>query len=102
MNGPPTPPSEDQPLPVDPAPPTAEETSAAAPAAQPENPPILPEQSPYFQIFPKLGSLAAKGEYEELVQAAERADLNGLHDDHPTRLLVTAPLVLSYLILDDL
>ncbi|KAI9446704.1 COP9 signalosome [Lactarius indigo] len=49
-----------------------------------------------------IAALQAKGDYYGLIQAAERADLLAAHDDHPTRLLVAVPLVLSYLIVNDL
>ncbi|TFY71883.1 hypothetical protein EVG20_g1134 [Dentipellis fragilis] len=104
MNGPPTPPAEDQPLPVEQAPASAPATTSDAPAAPevvPENQLPSPEQSPYYQIFPQIASLAAKGEIQELIELAERADLNGVHDTHPSRLFVTAPLVLGYLIRDE-
>ncbi|KAH9004874.1 COP9 signalosome [Lactarius hatsudake] len=48
-----------------------------------------------------IAALQAKGDYYGLIQAAERADLVA-HDDHLTRLLIAVPLVLSYLIVNDL
>ncbi|KAI0064715.1 hypothetical protein BV25DRAFT_1823119 [Artomyces pyxidatus] len=106
---------------VDTAPPTSESpstTPVAVPAAAPPSPPPSqapqapeppldapapePEQSPYLALFSGLAEIAATGDYAQLVQAAERADLSATHDKHVSRLLVTAPLVLAYLILDDL
>ncbi|KAA1469378.1 hypothetical protein DENSPDRAFT_928083 [Dentipellis sp. KUC8613] len=102
MNGPPTPPAEDQPLPAEQAPaPAATSDAPAAVEVAPDNQLPSPEQSPYYQIFPQIASLAAKGEIQELIELAERADLNGVHDTHPSRLFVTAPLVLGYLIRDE-
>jgi COP9 signalosome complex subunit 8 len=49
-----------------------------------------------------IAALQAKDDYYGLIQAAERADLIAAHDDHPTRLLIAVPLVLSYLIINDL
>ncbi|KAH9079152.1 COP9 signalosome [Lactarius deliciosus] len=48
-----------------------------------------------------IAALQAKGDYYGLIQAAERADLVA-YDDPLTRILVAVPLVLSYLIVNDL
>ncbi|KAI0690582.1 hypothetical protein BC835DRAFT_1363884 [Cytidiella melzeri] len=62
----------------------------------------VPVSSPYRQAFNVMIDHATQDKFEELVQIAELADLYAMEDDHPERLLVTAPLVLSYLILDDI
>ncbi|KAH9001532.1 COP9 signalosome [Lactarius akahatsu] len=67
---------------------------------------VLARESPQVvSELPTLGgiiaALQAKGDYYGLIQAAERADLVA-HDDHLTRLLIAVPLVLSYLIVNDL
>ncbi|KAH9030607.1 COP9 signalosome [Lactarius pseudohatsudake] len=67
---------------------------------------VLARESPQVvSELPALGgiiaALQAKGDYYGLIQAAERADLVA-HDDHLTRLLIAVPLVLSYLIVNDL
>ncbi|KAI0247075.1 COP9 signalosome [Lactifluus subvellereus] len=59
-------------------------------------------QSSYFQLFAQIAALQTKGDYYGLIQAAERADLDVSYDAHPARLLITMPLVLSYLIVNDL
>ncbi|KAH9180295.1 COP9 signalosome [Lactarius sanguifluus] len=68
---------------------------------------VLARESPQVvSELPALGgiitALQARGDYYGLIQAAERADLIVAHDDHPTRLLIAVPLVLSYLIVNDL
>lgn len=100
-----------------------EEPIAVEPTVQPDSTPEVATQSlnVYQLLFPTLADLASKGSYRELVDVAERADwnvcllilclvcLNTLiiftqaeGDHHPSRLLIIAPLVLGYLILDDL
>jgi hypothetical protein len=79
--------------------------------------------SSYVELFAQLAALQAKGDYHGIIQTAERADLavcpplpcrtNGesliyhrclqvTSDNHPNRLLITLPLVLSCLIVNDL
>jgi len=57
----------------------------------------------YQVLFQRLAELAMveKPNYRQLAQTAELGDLNAEGDNHPTRLLLTTPLVLSYLILGD-
>ncbi|KAF7322383.1 CSN8-PSD8-EIF3K domain-containing protein [Mycena chlorophos] len=71
-------------------PPTASSSAPAPPSGAQDN---------YTQFFPILASLAAEKKYKELARAAEQGDWGA---DSPTRLLVTTPLVVAYLILDDL
>ncbi|EGN95645.1 hypothetical protein SERLA73DRAFT_162440 [Serpula lacrymans var. lacrymans S7.3] len=56
----------------------------------------------YQEIFTHIADLASQGNFEELIQVAELHDLHGENDASYTRLLLTAPLVLAYLIRDDL
>jgi COP9 signalosome complex subunit 8 len=84
--------------------------------------PSQPTQTLYQSILPTLIDLGDRKNFQELVEQAEAADLDvscairvqsphtdGQHDAsqanndrHQSRLLLTAPLVLAYLILDDL
>ncbi|KAF9469227.1 hypothetical protein BDZ94DRAFT_1244001 [Collybia nuda] len=59
-----------------------------------------PTQDNYQRIFPAISELAIHSQFEDLVHTAENADLNIDGDRHTTRLLITTPLVLAYLILD--
>ncbi|THH30747.1 hypothetical protein EUX98_g3438 [Antrodiella citrinella] len=80
--------------------PPIQELPEAVPApAAPQQPQAT---TTYHFLFPSLAELAGKGDYKELVRLAERGDLTGENDEHVSRLLVTAPLVLAYLILDNL
>jgi hypothetical protein len=78
--------------------------------------------SPYVELFAQIAALQAKGDHYGLIQAAERADLavcpplccricrgslillpfKVTHDNNPKRLLLTMPLVMSCLIVNDL
>ncbi|KAH9997478.1 hypothetical protein BJV77DRAFT_1065107 [Russula vinacea] len=58
--------------------------------------------SSYVELFAQIVALQAKGDYHGLIQIAERADLAITSDNHPTRLLITLPLVLSCMIVNDL
>ncbi|KAI0093902.1 hypothetical protein BDY19DRAFT_919504 [Irpex rosettiformis] len=122
MSGPPTPPPssalelEDAarttaaieatlPTTVPPGPDAQEElTEQPADPAQPVviPPPSVSPINPYKQAFTAIIDLASHDRFEELAQNAESADLNVIGDNRPERLLVTVPLVLSYLILDDI
>lgn len=68
-----------------------------------ENP--IPPQSrktTYELLFPTFAELALQGSFEDLFEVAERADMAAEGNDSPARLFLTAPLVLSYLIQDDI
>jgi len=58
--------------------------------------------SSFVEPFTQIAALQARGDHYGLIQAAERADLVVTNDNHPTRLLITVPLVLSCLIVNDL
>ncbi|KAI0811004.1 hypothetical protein BC629DRAFT_1589744 [Irpex lacteus] len=123
MSGPPTPPPssaleiEDatrttiapEPAPASTTTTTTTTTATDAPPteqtiAHPPPVPTIPiaAASPYREAFAVLADLVSHGKFEEVVQVAETADMNVTGDNRPERLLVVAPLVLSYLILDDI
>ncbi|KDQ61113.1 hypothetical protein JAAARDRAFT_152171 [Jaapia argillacea MUCL 33604] len=82
--------------------PPAEVTLPSGSAPQQQAEPQAPQQDAYTSLFPTIADLALQGKYEQLVQLAEERDLNTLGDRQYTRMLLIAPLVLSYLILDQL
>ncbi|CDO73588.1 hypothetical protein BN946_scf185014.g58 [Trametes cinnabarina] len=119
MTGPPTPPPssaveiEDAartvlPPPAAGAPPadTVNATPAATQAVTEEiQPPIVSQSAQsttYELLFRSISDMARSGSLWELVEVAERGDLSGDFQADPSRLLLIAPLVLSYLILDEL
>ncbi|KAJ7085677.1 COP9 signalosome [Mycena belliarum] len=77
----------------------AASTSAPVPEAAP---PPQARQDNFTQIFPQIASLASEKNFRELIQVAELNDVASDGDRQPSRLLLIAPLVLSYLIIDDL
>lgn len=81
--------------------PAAQASSSAAPVATSSKDIQL---TSYQALFPKLAELALSPQpnIRELVQAAEVGDLSADVDHHPSRLLLTTPLVLAHLILGDL
>ncbi|EPS99030.1 hypothetical protein FOMPIDRAFT_1164587 [Fomitopsis schrenkii] len=119
MTGPPTPPLTTEaeiqdaartsippqatPMATDPEPPTVAEQPPEG-----EHPPSTstthtePQGTPYEILLSTLADLAGKGQYRELALAAEQGDALAQNDRHQTRMFVIAPLVLSYLILDDI
>jgi COP9 signalosome complex subunit 8 len=102
-NGPPTPPLTSPTELLDnarentPAP----ETTVGTPAL-PQTQSRSPKQDVYRLAFPTFANLAARESFGELIQTAEEFDLNSDGDHHQSRLLLTAPLVLAYLIVDEL
>jgi len=89
--------AEAEPIVTDPPTQETADPSLAAPVPQ-----QLHFTTNYHFLFPTLAELAEKGDYQELARLAERGDLSGENDEHVSRLLITAPLVLSYLVLDNL
>ncbi|KAJ6531230.1 COP9 signalosome [Mycena capillaripes] len=73
----------------------AASTSAPAPAPQ-------VRQDAFTHIFPEIASLASEKKFSALIRLAEARDVASDSDRQPTRLLLTAPLVLAYLVIDDL
>ncbi|KAJ7172048.1 COP9 signalosome [Mycena filopes] len=79
------------------APPASTSTStASAPASS------SVRQDDFTRIFPQLGSLAAEHNFDQLIKVAEYHDVASDSDRQPSRLFLTAPLVLAYLIKDNL
>ncbi|OAX40272.1 hypothetical protein K503DRAFT_864755 [Rhizopogon vinicolor AM-OR11-026] len=82
-------------------------TSSQATASNSPGSVAVPLQSPaaqdiYQQVFPQLSDLAEERNFIGIINIAELHDLNGSHDKSHTRLLLIAPLVLAYMVLDDL
>ncbi|KAI9065343.1 hypothetical protein FKP32DRAFT_1590526 [Trametes sanguinea] len=117
MTGPPTPPPssaveiEDAartvlPPPAAGGPPTDDPVPAVAqPIADEAQPPIVSQAAQntvYELLFRSISDLARNGSLQELIEVAERGDLTGDFQTDPTRLLLIAPLVLAYMILDQL
>ncbi|KAH9928169.1 uncharacterized protein B0H18DRAFT_1001566 [Fomitopsis serialis] len=119
MTGPPTPPLtteaeiQDAARSSNPPQPTPMATDTDPTTPPPEQPPqsqqtepasvtdAEPQGTAYERLFLTLADLAAQGRYRELALEAERGDAaeGNVHD--VTRLFVLAPLVLAYLVLDD-
>ncbi|KAJ7256472.1 COP9 signalosome [Mycena haematopus] len=64
--------------------------------------PAQARQDNFTQIFPEIVSLASEKRYAELIDLAEFRDVASDSDRQPSRLLLTAPLVLAYLTIDNL
>ncbi|KAJ3541306.1 hypothetical protein NM688_g6107 [Phlebia brevispora] len=91
--------------------PVAASVSASAPQTiQPAVPiaslvaaPVAPAQDVQYDLaFSALYELAATGKFADLITTAEDLDLSPADKAHPNRLLIITPLVLSYLVVDDL
>ncbi|KAI0707671.1 hypothetical protein C8Q76DRAFT_745855 [Earliella scabrosa] len=116
MTGPPTPPPssateiEDAARTTLPPPQAAPATEPVAPAPAPPPPeqtqPTIPNQTApktaYELLFPSITELARSGSVRDLIQVAERGDLSADSDKDQTRLLIVAPLVLAYMIVDEI
>ncbi|KAJ7749549.1 COP9 signalosome [Mycena maculata] len=63
--------------------------------------PQAPRQDMYTQLFPQIASLASEKNFVQLIRAAEGCDISA-EERQPSRFLLTAPLVLAYLTIDDL
>jgi len=98
-NGPPTPPPTTQTEIQDAnrtvVPPA--EPSSSAPAA-----PSQTRQDAYQTSFPRIVELASASDFKGLIKYAEYVDITADAERHFTRLLIVAPLVLAYLITDNL
>lgn len=97
-NGPPTPPPTTEAEIQDEARSAAE--TAVAISALPQS----TRDDAYQAVFPAIADLASQSKFPELIELAEVTELNSDADSdrRTTRLLVVAPLVLSYLIIDNL
>ncbi|EIW84845.1 hypothetical protein CONPUDRAFT_162170 [Coniophora puteana RWD-64-598 SS2] len=91
-----------QPATAAPGPPAATEGAPAVSQAQAGPAPAGAQGDVYQRTFPQIAALVSQGKYSEAAYVAEVTDLNVEGDASPSRLLVIAPLVLSYLIIDDL
>ncbi|KAJ3932814.1 MAG: COP9 signalosome [Lentinula lateritia] len=110
-NGPPTPPPttdveiQDEARMNDTLPPAVDGTSDPAPdttSAQPPPQQPIQLQDPYGLIFPKIAELATQKRWIELIDIAEITEINANDDHKLSRLFVIVPLVLAYLIKNDL
>ncbi|KAJ6490651.1 hypothetical protein C8R47DRAFT_455207 [Mycena vitilis] len=83
---------------------TSASTSSAAPAPAPAQAPPAAQtrQDDFSRVFPQLASLASEKKFSQLARFAEEGDIASDSERQTTRLLLTAPLVLAYLVLDDL
>ncbi|KAF9227724.1 hypothetical protein BS17DRAFT_774211 [Gyrodon lividus] len=77
-------------------------TSATLDSQNSESAVSLPTSDPYLQAFPQICDLALRNDFSAVVQYAELHDLNGVDDKNYSRLLLVTPLILAYLVLDDL
>ncbi|KAF9246354.1 hypothetical protein BU15DRAFT_85119 [Melanogaster broomeanus] len=68
----------------------------------PNSPGPLPTNDVYQQAFPRIYDLALRNNFSAVIQYAELHDLNGVNDHSYSRLLLITPLILAYLVLDDL
>ncbi|KAI0032823.1 hypothetical protein K488DRAFT_85497 [Vararia minispora EC-137] len=115
MNGPPTPPAEISPLP-DPSQlpstqtvvseqPSSPTDTATAPAPPPSDTLAVGASSspdPYQDPFSQIATSVSNKDYRRVIDLAELADLRPFSGQDPSRLLIITPLVLSYLIEDDM
>ncbi|KAE9398145.1 hypothetical protein BT96DRAFT_883263 [Gymnopus androsaceus JB14] len=105
--GPPTPPAEIQ----DEVKMSEASTSAAEPPAAPvaavatqppPPPPPVQLQDPYQLIFPRIIELANQKQWLELIDTAETTEIHAINDQQLSRLLVIVPLILAYLIQNEI
>lgn len=75
-------------------------TSGPGSAEPPSQLPAV--QDIYQQVFPQLSDLAEQKNFIGITNIAEHHDLNGSNDKSYSRLLLISPLVLAYMVLDDL
>ncbi|CAK5277534.1 unnamed protein product [Mycena citricolor] len=73
----------------------ADSASTAASAAS-----LTPDA--FTRLFPQIASFATEGDYSALIRTAEAHDSSSEDERQPTRFFLTAPLVLAYLINDDM
>ncbi|KAH9901500.1 hypothetical protein C8Q73DRAFT_778926 [Cubamyces lactineus] len=85
--------------------PSESASTAAESATEEVQPPIASQtkqSTTYELLFPTISDLARSGSLKELTEVAERGDLTGDFASDPTRLLLVAPLVLAYMIVNEL
>ncbi|KAG6334731.1 hypothetical protein ID866_4349 [Astraeus odoratus] len=78
----------------------AEGSSNTSAESAPPTP--APVADSYQQAFPQICDLASQSDFSALAQFSELSDLKGRNARSHTRLLVVVPLILAYLIQDDL
>ncbi|KAJ7286274.1 COP9 signalosome [Mycena rebaudengoi] len=102
--GPPTPPPQSNATEIQDAARTVAPPIPAASAASSSTsaPATAPRPDHYTHVFPQIASLASERNLSGLIKLAEYHDTIGAGERQPTRMLVMAPLVLAYLICDDL
>ncbi|KAI0647372.1 COP9 signalosome [Trametes meyenii] len=83
-------------------PPAAEPIEPAPDAAHASPAENSKQSTTYELLFPSISDLARSGSLRELIEVAERGDLSGEYHADPSRLYLVAPLVLAYLIVDEL
>lgn len=82
---------------------SSDPTTSSNSSGSTETPPQLPAaQDIYQQVFSQLSDLAEQKNFIGITNIAEHHDLNGSNDKSHSRLLLIAPLVLAYMVLDDL
>ncbi|KAG1778488.1 hypothetical protein EV702DRAFT_1093571 [Suillus placidus] len=82
---------------------SSDPTTSSNSSGSAETPTQLPAaQDIYQQVFPQLSDLAEQRNFIGIINIAEHHDLNGSNDKSYSRLLLIAPLVLAYMVLDDL
>ncbi|KAL1685616.1 COP9 signalosome [Schizophyllum commune] len=91
---------------TDPAPPAAPApvpgpSASSSSSSKSKAPERAPDDTVFRSAFAGISATVAQGQYADVVALAERADLVG-DSNSPARLLVIAPMVLAYLIVDDL
>ncbi|KAJ3797205.1 hypothetical protein GGU11DRAFT_87476 [Lentinula aff. detonsa] len=80
--------------------PASQSASNAAP--QPPPSPPIQLQDPYQLIFPRIAELSSQKRWIELIDIAEMTEINASNDQQLSRLFVIVPLILAYLIQNDL
>ncbi|KAJ4475692.1 hypothetical protein J3R30DRAFT_3501933 [Lentinula aciculospora] len=75
-------------------------TSSTVPQLPPQPPIQL--QDPYQLILPRIAEFAAQKRWLELIDVAEITEINASNDQQLSRLFVIVPLILAYLIKNDL
>ncbi|KAJ3728483.1 COP9 signalosome [Lentinula raphanica] len=114
-NGPPTPPPttdveiqdearmSDAAAPTSPFVESSDQPSEASSSIQPPPPPqSVQQQDSYQLILPKIAELASQKQWLELIHVAEITEINAVNDRGMSRLYVIVPLILAYLIQNDI
>ncbi|KIK44807.1 hypothetical protein CY34DRAFT_802267 [Suillus luteus UH-Slu-Lm8-n1] len=81
---------------------SSDPTTSSNSSGSTETPQLPAAQDIYQQVFSQLSDLAEQRSFIGITNIAEHHDLNGSNDKSYSRLLLIAPLVLAYMVLDDL